>query len=476
MRGFNLKNSRDGYIAPFRSNAVQFSNSCHQKCWLSGIFVVFIAAYYVVTTIMSVHSIMLTTIQNGRSSNSLVLRQRKSRMSFTLSSMEGIRLQLVHMAVPNDLHNNNNNNVDDDDDPSSSLLLPLLKLASTHFSSQALYTAVRLKIPDILGDDHLSIDEISISIGDKCNHDALRRTMRLLVTIDIVEERHVVLKGYTSQATYSLTRLGTTLRQGSTEIPTMASCILHWMERPLWDAWLELPPFIADGKASSGYPFERANNGISSDYWYNAQDHPESLQHANDFVKLVHKAEIEAVINGFDWSTLRGKRLVDIGGHHGQLIGAIADKEPDIECSCLDLPQVIACAPIDPNRRVTLVPGNIFEPTTIPLCDAILMKHFLDRCMWDDDETIKILKSCYGALHDKNGIVVIGEAVLPDYGKINADNSLELSMDALYMLVGREGQRTETEWKRLAKASGFEIDRIVATNVPSSSLIILKKL
>lgn len=427
----------------------------------SSTFFIFITAYLVIVS-MIVDSMKLDTVHTGRIPPSLLLA--KPRTSLTTSTRP-IRLRVVLKAFPNYR--------DKDDPSSSSMLLPLLKLASTHFSSQALYTAIRLKIPDILGERRLSLDEISANIGEKCNRDALLRTMRLLAAIDVVEETQLMICDG-SQVAYSLTSIGTSLREGTSESPSMASCILHWMERPLWDAWLELPPFIVEG-GKSPYPFDRANDGISSDWWYNAQDHPDSLKHANDFVKLIHKAEVEAVANGFDWSICRGKRLVDIGGHHGQLIGAIHAMEPSIECFCLDLPQVIACAPKDPERRVKLVPGNVFDPTTIPPCDVILMKHFLDRCMWDDDETITILKSCYNALHDINGIVIIAEAVLPDYGTVNSDNSLQLSMDALYMLVGRAGQRTVTEWKHLADASDFKIDRIEFTSVPSSSLIILKK-
>lgn len=448
----------------------QLSSTCfNSACRTSGksarcAMFFFFAICYFAFAARKVHSLAIDNVWNAKfchsfhSLSSLSARNRKNR--WTTNAASGIQLRLSAIVDGSEK-----------EDPSSSLFLPLMKLASAHFSSQALYAAVRQGIPDIIGENLLSLNEISASIGNKCNSDALCRTMRLLTAINVVEETHI---DDGSTVAFSLTKLGKSLCKGSSDKPSMASCIVHWMERPLWDAWLELPPFILEGETSMR-PFERANSGVSSDVWYNAKDHPESLKHANDFVRLIYSFEIEAVVNGFDWSLCRGKRLVDIGGHHGQLIGAIAQQEPTIECFCLDLPHVISSAPTNEDGHVKMIPGNIFDPATIPDCDAILMKHFLDRCMWDDDESIQILKSCYGALTDQGGILIIAEAVLPDFGRVNADNTLQLSMDALYMLVGREGQRTQADWKHLADASGFEIERIEFTNVPSCSLVILKK-
>jgi hypothetical protein len=347
--------------------------------------------------------------------------------------------------------------------------LPLLKLASSHFATQALYSAIQLNILTILGDKQISLEEIATKISHKCNQNALLRTLRLLTTIDIVQETTIVRSdGSTSGVSFTLTKLGQSLKDDA----GMTACVQHWLERPLWDSWLGLTDYIVEGETSM-VPFERANDGISSDFWYNKDDHPKSLEHANNFVRLVHKKEIEAVVTKFDWSTLDGKKLVDIGGHHGQLVNAIHDKIPGIDCYSLDLPNVISNAP--KTDQITLVPGDVFDPSTIPSCDAILMKHFLDRCMWEDEETIKILQNCGKALDSTTqGILIIAEAVLPDYGESNKDNELQLYMDALYMLVGREGQRRCSEWKELANQAGFDMVDIINTDVPSISLICLK--
>ena len=102
------------------------------------------------------------------------------------------------------------------------------------------------------------------------------------------------------------------------------------------------------------------------------------------------------------------------------------------------------------------------------------MKHFLDRCMWNETETIGILQTC----HDKipqNGCIVLAEVVIPDFRQAPSERCIDVALDAMYMLVGRERQRTEAAWTSFALSSGFVIEEIIRTMSASCSLIILRK-
>ena len=393
--------------------------------------------------------------------------------------------------------NENTNAASGVDESETSMLPGLLKLASMHCASQALNTAVKLKIPDLLGTKQLSLEELATMIeandedGEEdlpCHRDALFRTLRLLATIDVVvEERAPELQGSTSildSFRFSLTPLGKSLRT-NVDQSSMASCVLHWMEEPLWDSWLELPDYIREGgvqdKDDTLLPFERANGAVSSDEWYNEEEHPESLKQANDFVRLIHNHELQAVVDGLDWSYYKNQRLVDLAGNNGKLAEAIVASEPTLKCSCLDLPSVIGNIPVGKEpKNVELVAGNVLDPDTIPDCEVILMKHFCDRCMWFDDQTIEILRSCKTALQRSGNNskvrrkIVIADAVLPDCGRIDETNQLPLYLDAMYMLVGRERQRTRSEWKSLAEAAGLSLSGVIDTGVPSCSLIVME--
>ena len=351
---------------------------------------------------------------------------------------------------------------------------PILKLASAHTASQALYAIVRLGIPDILGNNTLPLSTIASKVGPRTNKDALLRTMRLLTTVDILTESCSPEPSPASdEISFHLTKTGSMLQ---TNHPScMDSCVLHWLEAPLWNSLLELPDFISG--TTKQLPFETANDGISSDCYYSVEDHPESLQHANAFVRKIYDGETHAVLNGFNWKSLApGTRVLDIGGHHGKVVGSIKKNFPHIEALSLDLPVVIDSAPTAPDG-VTLVKGNILDSSTIPSCDVILLKHFLDRCMWDEEQSIDILKSCHQALSpsDPDSKVIIAETVVPDIGETDPNQNIPLYMDALYMVVGRERQRTKSEWQDLANKSGFQVDSITATNSPTCSIIVLTK-
>jgi caffeic acid 3-O-methyltransferase len=354
----------------------------------------------------------------------------------------------------------------------------LLELASAHFASQALNAFVKMGVPNIIGDCSMRIAEIADVLEKnqaddhsprKIHRDGLLRIMRLLTAKGILYE--------TDDNTFGLTNVGALLQTNVPGQQSLAPTILHWMEAPLWNAWAELPDYIAGNNAQQKdnyeekLPFEKAN-GISSDDYY-CTDNAASLQHANDFVRYISEGEERSVLTGVDWDTLSGKTVLDIGGHQGKIMTLIAKKHPDIKCICFDLPEVInsATAP----DGVELVGGNIFDSSSLPPCDYIFMKHFLDKVMWTEEQTVQILASSRDAI-PQDGKIIVAEAVLPDdAANASGTNRLHLSIDVLFLLVGRDAARTETEWKVLAKKAGLVIDTINPTKSPSCYIIVLSK-
>jgi hypothetical protein len=159
---------------------------------------------------------------------------------------------------------------------------------------------------------------------------------------------------------------------------------------------------------------------------------------------------------------------------------AVALRYPKSTYKPLDLPQVIASIPAKskPSKNVELIGGNIFDPATIPECDVIVITHFLVRCMWTEQETTQILQTCHDVLSPTEGHVILAEAVIPDTGSRSSSSKASLmsvSLDALYMLVGRERQRTESEWRAVSHSAGFRVKGVITTNAPSCFLIALEK-
>ena len=362
----------------------------------------------------------------------------------------------------------------------------LMELASSHFSSQALHAFVKMGVPDILGEAFMSVDQICDNLDEslhgnsqrrKVNRDGLRRIMRLMVAEGVLIQNTAIDE---KEIIFGLSAKGNLLRRGGQR--DLASVVLHWMEAPLWNAWAELPNYIAgnfvvgQGTEGSGriekdvLPFEKAN-GMSSDDFY-CQDNAESLKNANEFVRYISNEEEKAVLSGFNWDQLSGKTLLDVGGHQGKVMGLIASKYPEIKCRCFDLPGIVSSATAP--EGVELFGGDIFHGD-LPSCDVIFMKHFLDKVMWDEEQTIQILSSCRDALPD-GGQVIIAEAVLPDdCSSTTGTNRLHLFIDVLFLLVGREAARTESEWNDLAEKAGLRVDWVTATSAPSCYIIVLSK-
>ena len=362
---------------------------------------------------------------------------------------------------------------------------PLMELASAHFASQSLHAFVKMGIPNVIGDGCMSVSQIAEAVESQVdadsrprriqiNKDGLLRIMRLLATVGILhEENHTDMN---EGPYFGLTSTGALLQTNVPGQQSLAPVVLHWMEKPLWNAWSELPDYVAgigsnaQDEDTNTLPFERAN-GLSSDEYY-CSGNAESLQHANDFVRYISSGEEQAVLTGYDWASLSGKTVLDVGGHQGKIMALIAKQYPDIKCMCFDLPEVVsnAAAP----EAVELVGGDIFDGN-LPPCDVIFMKHFLDRCMWNEEQTVQILRSCRDALPN-NGQLIIAEAVLPDdAASATGTNRLHLFIDVMFLLVGRDAARTESQWTMLVEKAGLKIDRITATASPSCYMIVLSK-
>ena len=373
------------------------------------------------------------------------------------------------------------------DDSNDEAAQSLMELASRHFASQALHAFVKMGIPDILGSTYMSVDQISDLLDEgvgsnlqrrKVNRDGLLRIMRLIVAEGVLVQSTANSE---QEITFGLSAKGKLLRSGGQR--DLASVVLHWMEAPLWNAWAELPNYIVGdctvgqdaeesgkGRVKDVLPFEKAN-GMSSDEYY-CQDNAESLKNANAFVRYISNEEEKAVLSGYNWAKLSGKILLDVGGHKGKVMGLIASKYPEIKCRSFDLPEIVSSATAP--EGVELFGGDIFQGD-LPSCDVIFMKHFLDKVMWDEMQTIQILSSCRDALPD-GGQVIIAEAVLPDdCSSATGTNRLHLYIDVLFVLVGREAARTESEWSELAEKAGLRVDWITATSAPSCYIIVLSK-
>lgn len=149
--------------------------------------------------------------------------------------------------------------------------------------------------------------------------------------------------------------------------------------------------------------------------------------------------------------------IVDVGGGTGIMSKNIADAFPNLKCTVLDLPHVVAG--LEGTKNLSYVGGDMFE--SIPSADAILFKWLLHD--WSDDESVKILKKCKEAISsaDKGGKIIIIDTVIDnkkgDHESI--ETQLFFDMSVLTLLTGKE--RNEKEWAKIFYDAGFVDYKII---------------
>lgn len=370
----------------------------------------------------------------------------------------------------------------------------LLQLTTAHFTSQALHTFVKLGIADVfvVGDttETLTVDDIATRVEDKSEDaanipkEALFRILRLLTAADVVYQSLISDdNGDNEEITFGLTDTGMLLRQPPTSATasftaqSLAPFVMHWLEEPIWNAFSELPHYMTSGNASN-YPFDRAHDGMSAPEYYSSQTKLDPhRQHRSQVAQQVSGSEIPAVIDAINWAAFANQTIVDIGGGYGDLMAAVVEETAGIHdlnmtCLCLELPSVVNG--VESPAGVTLVPGDMFEPTSIPPCDVIITKHVL--CDWSDEDVIRMLKSCHSVLSD-GGQVVVVDAVLLDGPEASSRWQIQAAIDVLLMLTGRHMDRSTSQWRSLASSSGFRMDQVISCpSSPSLNITMLSKI
>jgi len=335
----------------------------------------------------------------------------------------------------------------------------VLGIGQLYFAAQCLNAVVQLAVPDAIGDETLTASEICHRVGGQANEDALKRCLRLLALKGLFEE-----KDKDGDYAFALTAVGALLQTGCPQ-PSMACGVLHQNCKPFWQGWAELPGYVA-GKTAL-LPFEKANGMPIFDFF---ASHPENAKPFNEFMSFFSAGELPVIVSSIPWKDFNGKTVVDVGGGLGTVMHAVKEANPGVNCVSFDLPEVIATVPEAP-KGVETAAGSFFNASTIPWCDAILMKHILHD--WSDDGSIEILSNCKQALND-GGKIFVAECLLPGPGESTELKVPQVHMDAAMMIFGGK-ERDRKGFEQLAKAAGLKVEGFTPTPYPTCQIITLSK-
>ena len=323
----------------------------------------------------------------------------------------------------------------------------LLRMMRGYWISQAISTAARLGIADLLQDGPRTSAELAARADLPAT--SLHRLLRALASVGVFAEL--------ADGTFGLTPLGDCLR---TDTPGSLRASGIVMGELLYPAWGELLHSLRTGRPS----FERV---FGADFFAHLAAHPEQggrFQEMMANLNLLTNAVVPAAYDFSGFST-----IVDVGGGNGSLLAAILRANPAAHGILFDLPHVL-----EPARRqlldaavadrCELVGGDFF--TSVPAGgDAYLLRWVLHD--FDDEQAVRILSACRAGI-SREGRLLVVEQVVSGRDEPGDWTTTFLDLQMLILLGGRE--RTEAEFRELFAAAGFRLRRVIPTESPLSIL------
>lgn len=313
----------------------------------------------------------------------------------------------------------------------------IMRLGLGFAVSQALRVVIELGIPDLLAAGERPIEELAAAT--RSNPDALHRIMRLLAPEGVFSE--------VQSGRFTLTELGATLRS---DRPGPRDFI-RMINSEAYLAFEQLAYSVDTGKPA----FEKVFGSPRFDW---LSQHPEQAALFQQAMVALSQGSNEAVAEAYDFGPFR--RVVDVGGGHGQLLSAILARNPHLDGVLFDLPSGVAAARNGaggPLPRTEFVAGDFFE--SVPSGDVYVVKKVVHD--WDDARATTILRNCRQAMLPQ-GRVLVAETLVPPGDEPDQIKGIDIVM--LAVTGGRE--RTEGQYAGLFGAAGLRLARVVPTRGP----------
>ena len=324
----------------------------------------------------------------------------------------------------------------------------IFQMGWAYFLSAALYSVLKLRIPDLLAQGPRTAASLAESCG--AHPGALHRVLRALATAGAFAE--------VAPKTYALTPFSDMLRS---DHPSQMREMAMFMSHPFHlNVFCELPYSVATGKSAMekvyGKPAFQA-----------MQSMPDVQEHFQKAMTSFSRQIAPAVLAVYDFAGVN--TLMDVAGGHGWSLCEILTRHPRMQGILFDMPEVIeheeckTCI-LNLSGRCQRIGGNFFE--SIPAgADAYYMQHIIHD--WDDERALTILGNVRRALQGvPSGRVLVVDSVLPEGPEPHFGKMLDLEMLALP--GGQE--RTESEFRALFEKAGFRLARVVPTTMPKSVL------
>lgn len=300
--------------------------------------------------------------------------------------------------------------------------------------AQAIYAAVKFRIPDLIASGPKTVSELALECG--AHEPTLDRLMRALVSIDLFVR--------TPDGRYRNSPLTEVLR---TDHPQSLSAESTFYAAPfLWRPLGAFSESVRTGEPAFDLVFGES-------FFAYIAAHPEEAAVYNRVMTHEILWATPALLRACNFS--RFKRLVDVGGGQGALLSNILAATPQLQGILFDRPQVVAGARQfvkgEVAKRAEIVGGDFFE--SVPEGgDAYLLRKVIHD--WEDEDAIRILRNVRHAMGTNSTMLLIERRIG------STTNSAGL-LDLLMMVLHGSHERTEAAFHSLVQSAGFSLSRII---------------
>lgn len=218
--------------------------------------------------------------------------------------------------------------------------------------------------------------------------------------------------------------------------------------------------------------------GTDLKFWdYLSQDSEKATRFAGSMKFLAAKPgrEKEGLIDNVDWaeSFEDGKKgvIVDVGGSHGGVALALAERFPEVKFVVQDIENVIEGAPKDGNERVEFQVHDFLTEQKV-VADVYVLRQILHD--WSDCDSKRILKGLIPALR-KGARIVINDSILPGLGQVSkAKEGVMRHSDLMMWRCFNARERDEDDWRAVIEATDPRFKIVKVWTPPKTTLGIIE--
>ncbi len=313
--------------------------------------------------------------------------------------------------------------------------------------SRCLYVAAVLGIADRLVDAPQTSEELAQAT--ETHAPSLYRVLRSLSSVGVFSEDEA--------GRFHMTPTSEFLRS---DVPDAIGAMVKVLgEDWHWQVWGRLLESVQTGKAA----FDQLNGMELYDYCLQNPDFART--HGPSKTSVSARASA-ALIANYDFSGIRKAVDVAVLGGYGNTLIPLLRAHSAMQGALYDLPFVIdgakpVIAASGIGDRCELLEGHCLH--SVPEGGDLYIMMFVIH-NWDDQRAIKILQNCRESMAE-GGKVLLVEMVMPS----GNDPFVGKFVDLESLLTTPGGyERSETQYRSLLAAAGYEITRIIPTQTANS--------